>query len=330
MAVNSGVTAPIADLSYRNYDGPLMPPRLRWWVIAKMTIRQALKKKSMWVAMAFSAWYYLAMIFVLFFVDQLAQSAAQRNPGGPNPMAAFFGRIVWKDQFLHGFSFGQIMFLIIALILGAGAIANDNRSNALLVYLSKPCTKWDYLFGKWVGVFLPLLITMLLPSMVFFLYGAMSYRDQGFFSQDGWVFLKLLAIMPIGAMFHASLVIGISSLFNQGRMAGATYAGLYFFTNFFTKAMTVAWIILTEDNKRPPEQALSAIKTLFYGSVDGLNIGMAKGILGTDGSAYFGIPSQLSMVPAPPLAPVLVIIFAVSALCMFVAWRRVRAVEVVG
>ena len=44
----------------------------------------------------------------------------------------FLSRIVWQDQFLHGFSYGAD-HLIIALMLGSGAIANDNRANALLV-----------------------------------------------------------------------------------------------------------------------------------------------------------------------------------------------------
>jgi len=44
--------------------------------------------------------------------------------------------------------------LCIALVVGAGAIAADNRSNALMVYLSKPITKGDYLLGKWMGIFL--------------------------------------------------------------------------------------------------------------------------------------------------------------------------------
>jgi ABC-2 type transport system permease protein len=328
-------SAPIADLKYRNYDGALENPRFRWWVISKQTIRQAFSKKSMWWAVAFAGWYYLGMIFVLFVVDQMNQAAQSglQAPGSAvrnNAMAAFMQRIVWKDQFVHGFSFGQMFFLIMALILGAGAIANDNRANALLVYLSKPCNKFDYLFGKWFGVFLPLLVVMAVPSLVFFAYGALSYREYGFFFQDPWLFPKLMLVLPIGAAFHASMVTGISAMFNQGRIAGATYAGIYFLTNFFTKAMTIAWLMQTERRGATPGPMLDVVKNLFYASVDGLSIGMAKAILGTDGSPYFGIPSDAKMVPAPPLWPVLGIIFAMSFISLAIAWRRIRAVEVVG
>ncbi len=325
------MSSPIADLSYRHYAGELEAPRHRWWAIAKMGMSHAFRKKVMWVVSAFSAWYYLGMVFVMFVIDQVS---AGRAPGTPDPMEAFFGRVVWKDQFLHAFSFGQILFLLGALILGAGAIANDTRANALLVYLSKPVSKRDYLLGKWFGVFLPLLAIMFLPSLAFFLFGVMSYRDKGFVSQDPMLFFKMLLMFPLAAAFHASLVIGFSSMFNQGRIAGASYAALYFVTNFFTQAMVVVHVQLTmgrgREARRAAREALPIVQDLFYASVDGLNIGMAKAILGTAGSPYFAIPSRMQMVPAPPLVPVLAIMIGLSALMMFIAWRRIRAVEVVG
>lgn len=325
------MTSPIADLSYRNYDGPLEAARMRWWVIAKMTMRNALKKKSMWVAMALSGWYFLAMIFVLFFMEQFAQQSSR--PGQPSPVEAFIGKLVWKDQFLHGFSYGQIMFMVITLIIGAGAIANDNRANALLVYLSKPCTKTDYLFGKWVGVFLPLVLTMMVPSLIFFAYGGLSYRSHGFFFQDPWVLPKLLVMLVLGAALHSSLIIGFSSLFNQGRIAGAAYAGLYFLSNFFTVLMGVAWVQFSggrHHRHAANEIGQAAVGKLVYASIDGLNIGMAKSVLHTSGSGPFGINTGITPLPNPPLFGILLIVLLIIAGSLTVAWTRIRAVEVVG
>lgn len=329
------MSSPILDLSYRNYDGPLDAPGMRWWAIAKATMRIAFKKKAMWVFMALSAWYYLAMIFVLFFVDQ-ATSQTPTVPGQPNPLEAFFSRIVWKDQFLHGFSYGQINYLAIVLILGAGAIANDNRANALLVYLSKPVSKKDYMWGKWVGVFVPVFMTMFLPILVFFLYGLMSYRDKGFLSQDPWMFLKLLVVCPLSAGFHASLITGISSLFNQGRVAGATYAGFYFLSNFFTHLMGVTYIGMSGGFRGAVRGGGASgpmadlVQNLWYSSIDGMNIGLFKAVFQTAGSIPFGLPGRGLFIKAPPLWLPLVVMISLSAIMMLIAWRRVRAVEVVG
>ncbi|HEY0865972.1 MAG TPA: ABC transporter permease subunit, partial [Fimbriimonas sp.] len=263
----------IADLSYRNYDGPLESPTFRWWVISRTSILRAFKTKGYWVATALSGWYYLVMIAVLFFIEQATAAQSQGQAQGMGLTDTFLRKIVWKDQFLHGFSFAQLLILVTALLLGAGAIANDNRANALLVYLSKPCTKADYMIGKWVGIFLPVLLMMVIPSTVFYLYGLLSFRDYGFFADDPWIGPKMVLIMTLSAALHASLVLAISSMFQQGRIAGAVYAGLYFLTTFFTKLMQVAYAIKHGEEVGP-------IGTLFYCSVDGIQIGLAKAILG--------------------------------------------------
>jgi ABC-2 type transport system permease protein len=321
------MSSPIADLTYRNYDGPLEPLNNRWWSIAKSTMYIAFKKRSLWVFMLLSAWYYVAMIFVLFFIDRAMSQMTSAAPGQPNAMEEFMSRIVWKDQFVHGFQFGQICYFIIALIIGAGTIANDNRANALLVYLSKPIGKRDYVLGKWFGVFLPLLLTMIIPPLVFFLYGLLSFREKGFISQDAWVFPKILFIMPVAAAFHSSLVIGVSSLFDQGRLAGSVYATIYFLTNFFTQLMTITYGMLANADERAGQAVVS---NLFYASVDGLCNGFLKAVLKTSGGAYFGIPSQMRYVPYPSPWLVLPIVFVLSIFAVYVAYRKVSAVKIVG
>jgi ABC-2 type transport system permease protein len=318
--------SPIADLTYRNYDGPLDAPHNRWWVIAKAGIRKAVKNKWYWVALVGSGMYYVVMMIVLFIVDQLKANA---GPQGEVPFMTFLKGIKWTDQFLHGFSYGQMWYLIIALMVGAGAIANDNRANALLVYLSKPCTKTDYLIGKWVGVFIPLLAAMLLPALFFFAFGAMSYREYGFLSSDPWLILKILALMPLGAAVETSLILGVSSLFRQGQIAGASYGGLYFITNFFTVMIGVAYAMSFMDRGASPK---GPIWNLYYASIDGLQIALAKGVLVTNGGQPFGIVprgNNPDPVPMPNLPITMAVALGLCALVLWFAWTRIKAVEVV-
>ena len=79
----------------------------------------------------------------------------------------------------------QLFLLFIALLAGAGSIANDNRANALLVYLSKPCRKVDYLFGKWAGL-------------------AMLIAGVPFYSQNH-LFL-ILSVIGFVAMFAGAVI----------------------------------------------------------------------------------------------------------------------------
>lgn len=311
---------PIADLSYRTYDGVLDPPTQRWKVIAKVTMMRVAKIKMYWVLCALSGWYYGVMMVALFVVDTMMGSG-----GGQQQQALeILGALDWTAQFLHGYSFGQLIFMFIALMAGASTIANDNRSNALLVYLSKPCTKKDYIIGKWVGVFVPIAVAMFLPALFFWIYGALNYREFGFLKDDPWLLARMSAIVLFGAAFQTSVVLGVSSLFNQGRLAGATYVGIYFITNIITVVMKV---IIGEAHDAP-ERLRGLAEKIYYCSIDGINIGIAKILLEIDGAPLFMGADDIQIDRPHPLFA-FGLMFLIGALAMRIVWKRVRAVEVV-
>jgi ABC-2 type transport system permease protein len=324
-------SSPILDLTYRNYDGPLEPPVNRWWAIAKMSIRLSTKKKGFWIWASCTCAWYLILLAIFYFVDQSSQASTAMGQQIP-----FFKNIVWKDQFLNAFSVSQLYYFILALLLGAGTIANDNRANALLVYLSKPCSKLDYVIGKWLGIFVPMTLVCAVPTLVFYVYCLLSYRSYGFLTQDGWLIVRLLGMILIPGFFHASASLGISSLFNQGRLAGATYAAFYFFGWFFTKMMEVIFVQTNVNSMSGNGNGASPlVKGLYYCSVDGLQVGLAKIFLHTDGGALIpfqgaGGIQQLRVVPQPSALLFLPAYFGICALFVLLAWSRIRAVEVVG
>lgn len=315
------MASPIADLSYRNYDGPLEKPINRWWAIAKTTMSLGFRKKwGFWALTLLAGFPYLFMIVMLYVMDALAQNVplGQKNP--------LLERMAWKNPFLVAFSFSQIWLLLLALLIGIGAIANDNRANALLVYLSKPISRLDYLIGKWVGIFIPITLVVGVPILVFYGYCFMSYRDYGFVTENPSLLPRLLVMMLIPGAVHASVALGISSLFNQGRLAGATYAGVYFMALFFTNVMAGI--------SRRSEDASALVNTLYYCSIDGIQFALAKVVLGTNGGSPF--PAQGGRnpmdfaVPAPNGFMFLMIFLGLSALSLGIAWSRIRAVEVIG
>lgn len=321
---------PIADLSYRNYDGPLEPPVFRWWAISQAAMKLSLKKKGFWGWAAVSSYWYLVLIFVFYFVDTFVTPNLPTGTKSP-----FFSQIIWKDQFLNAFSISQLLLLIIALLIGIGSIANDNRANALLVYLSKPCTRLDYVVGKWFGIFLPITVVSLVPTTFFYLYCALTYRTYGFLSDDPWLYPRLFLMCMVPGAFHASLCLGVSSLFDQGRLAGATYAGMYFIPLFLTKVMQIAHAVAVTNTGKAPK----LVDTLYYFSIDGIQIGLAKVILGTKGSPLFmfgnggggrGLGGANSVVGQPNGLLICALFFGVCFASLAVAWSRVRAVEVVG
>lgn len=324
-------SSPIADLTYRGYDGPINPPKMRWWVIARMVILRAVRNRMTYVLAFLGSIYYWIMISILTIMQRMADASAPMTSGGlnraPNPFEQLMSRLSWKDQFLHALSYGQLFFFFLLLVIGIGTISNENRANALIVYLSKPCTKLDYLIGKFVGVYVLLTGYVLAPSLLFWLYGASSFRDYGFLSSDPMLLPKVIVAILLQNFFLTSLTLGLSSLFQDGRSAGAAFAGIYFLSYFFTLLMQGAWAGMSGSGG-----GVDMVRNLFYMSVDGINIGIMKLVLGTDGSPPFGVPvgSGPGSVPRPEVWVIILPIIVMTTLCLSITWSRIRAVEVVG
>lgn len=319
----------ISDLSYRHYGGAARTDSA-WRVIAAEGVRKAFKNRAFWVLTAVSAWYYVFLIAFMYVLEQSLQAVSAGGQGGGDRVnmftEQFFERIIWKDQFVIGIGSAQLFLVIIALIIGSGAIANDNRSNALLIYFSRPCSKWSYLFGKWMGVFTPFLVAGGLPALFFFIYGALNYRDRGFLTDDPFLILRIGGITVIMAAFYASLIVGLSSLFRQPRLAGAIFAGVYFISFMVTSLVQAA---LTSTDKMN-ESVRRLAEEATYWSVSGLMRGASKIIFDTNGSPPFGGTARASMIiPKPEIWITVLLVLLAIGLPLAAAWWRVKAVEVV-
>ena len=73
--------APIADLSYRSYDGPLHTRAARWWIVTLASLRLAVKKKGFWIAAAISLLPYLIILLQLYLQSRATAIRA------PNPLS---------------------------------------------------------------------------------------------------------------------------------------------------------------------------------------------------------------------------------------------------
>ena len=309
------MNSPIADLSYRSYDGPLVAPNTQWWPIAKMMMRLCIKAKGFWVWSILSSWAYFIYLIVYYVGDASSQGLGNDN---------FWRLVKWRDDFVNCFGFSQLFLFVVAVLIGAGSIANDNRANALLVYLSRPITKVDYLLGKWLGIMIPITCVTFVPMFIFYAYCGMSYSSHGFFSQDPWLFVQIPIVAICAGAFQASVVLGVSSLFNQSSLSGAAYAAIYFIGIFFTKI--VGAIYTFQDEARN-----SFFRNIYYFSIDGLQIGIAKVLFGTDGSRLqFLGPNQHTEIARPDILFIVLVPIIVMVAMITVAWSRIRPVEIIG
>lgn len=316
MTPEESSSSPIADLSYRGYDGPLYTRTFRWWVISLASIRLALKIRGFWVLLVLSSLPY-------FFAGVALYIRSQAPLEGPGPFFNAPSGQKYAGAFFQSYQMQSFWLLLLALLLGAGSIAADNRTNALMIYLSKPLTQGDYLLGKWVGIFLPLFVIALGPAALLYVYCFLSFSSQGFFREEPWLFLRVLSASLVPALLHSSLILPASAWFRSPRMAGGIYAGLYFISHILSDAY---WRVQYQGN---PEQGL----LVQHLSIGGLIRGLGQNIYGVTLRKMVGHWEWGNLRPVevpPPDGKILFLLAGCLILLgFFLARARIRAVEIV-
>jgi len=278
---------PIHDQGYRRYGGSRAPRGQAWSVITRAGLRTMLAKR-MFLGLLLVAWFP-------FFVRAVQIYAAANMPQAAflKPTAETF------RQFLDQQS---IFVFFVTVYVGAGLIANDRRANALQIYLSKPLTRAEYVFGK-----LAILITFLLavtwaPAMVLLLIQVAFAGNFTFFQNNLFLFPAITVFAAVEVITVAATMLALSSLSKSARYVAILYAMVLFFSSAIygvlyavTRSSSFSWISLSADLEQV-------------------------------GNIIFRMPAKYD---TPWPVSLLVIVMTV-AVCGWVLERRVRGVEVVS
>lgn len=326
-------TARISDLTYRNYDGPLKNRTLRWWPVAQAVLRTNIRKPGYWILVGI-----VVLIFLLHgLVAFLTRNFSNMVPADAREFITFKGHGNLYSDSLASALWWLNLFptFLIALVVGSGSIAADNRANALLVYLSKPITKLDYLLGKWIGLFILIGAVALLPSLLLYLFYLTTYFSEGFFRDNPTLVLRIFPATLIPAAIHASIILGVSSFSRSPAMAGASYAGLLTVTGAAVTAtigsVLFNRVMLDNDLGKDTRAANRRAVTVTCMSVGGLSNGLGCLLYDVD-------PNYVKVIPPPQLRrkaespevlPLVLLATTLIVVPVGAAALKVRAVEVV-
>src|SRR5262249_55411692 len=118
----------------------------------------------------------------------------------------------------------------ITVYAGAGLIANDRRANALQLYLSKPLTRTEYVFGKLTVLLAFLLFVTWLPAIVLLVVQIMFSGSFTFLIKNLYLLPAITLFSFVQALTVASAMLALSSLSKNSRYVGILYAALLFFS----------------------------------------------------------------------------------------------------
>jgi len=286
---------PIHDQGYRRYGGGKAPHGQAWAVIAKAGIRTMLAKRA-FLGLLLLAWFP--------FIVRAIQIYASANFSQVSFLAP-------NAEMFHDFLEQQGFFVfVITVYVGAGLVANDRRANALQIYLSKPLTRTEYVFGKLAILMAFLMLVTWVPAIVLLIVQLMFAGNFTFLPTNLCLFPAITVYSFVEVITIAAAMLALSSLSKSARFVGILYTGLFFFTTALRGVLTLA---------------LGAFHTKPGQGRPGVAWISLSADLTQVGNAIFRLPPKYDS-PVVVSFAVIVVLVVVSGI---VLERRVRGVEVV-
>ena len=279
---------PIHDQGYRRYGGLKARTGTGWMVITRAGIRSQLAKR------AFLG--LLLLSFLPFFARAIQIYLAVNFPQTGDLLA------VKPDLFRQFLDQQQIWVFFITVYVGAGLIANDRRANALQIYLSKPLTRAEYIFGKLAILMAFLLLVTWVPALLLLIVQIAFAGNFTFLLKNLYLFPAITVFAFIQVTMVAAAMLALSSLSKSSRYVAILYAAVIFFSQAIYGVLTV----VTRSTQ------LSWIS--FPANLSQL------------GDVIFRLPARY----ATPWPVALLMIVGLIVVSGFILERRVRGIEVVA
>src|SRR5579872_3563695 len=194
---------PIHDQGYRRYGGNKARTGSGWMVIARAGIRTMLERRQ-----------FLALLLVswLPFVVRVVQVYLAANVPQTRELLA-----VKADTFRQFLDQQEIFVFFVTVYAGAGLIANDRRANALQIYLSKPLTRAEYIFGKLAILVTFLLLVTWVPAMVLLIVQIAFAGNFTFFVNNLFLFPAITVLSFIEVVLASATMLALSSVSKSSR-----------------------------------------------------------------------------------------------------------------
>jgi ABC-2 type transport system permease protein len=280
---------PIYDQGYRRREGRRPLRSIRFWPVTREALRLILARRAFLALLAVAWLPFVVRVIQIYIVTQVPEA----------------GRVLPVDGRMFGeFLNQQIGFVVLLTIFGgAGLIANDLRTGAILVYLSRPLTRRDYVLGKLSVLLLLNLAVTVVPGLL--LYATGLALAPGQFRK--WELAWIAPFIVLHAMLISAVVgllgLAISALSRSARVAGVGLFGM-------VMGLELVRLILRNAFDRPEATLLSL-----------------QADLRIVGATLFG--ASLSRFESAPWWAALAALLGVSGVCLALLRARVRAVEIV-
>lgn len=302
----------VLERSYKRYEGTLSPEWSRFLIIPRHAVRNVFRSKIFTGLFALSfVWPLVCAILIYLHHNAEAIAILRINVVDILPIDASF--------FLMFVSVQGWIGLFLAMLVGPQQVSRDLTNNALPLYLCRPFSRSEYVVGKMSIIILLLSTITWIPGLILFLL--QSYLE-------GWTWfaenIPIASAIFLGSLVWilllALLTQTISAWVKWSVAARAGLIGLFFIPSVF--ATIVNELLRTHWGN------IISPASLIYNVCAGL-FGVFVRQASQIQEMRNGRIVRESLLTEPPLWASWLMLFLISAFCLWLLSRKVRAYEVV-
>jgi ABC-2 type transport system permease protein len=279
--------------TYKAYQGPLTPEWSRWTIIPRYSIKGAFRSKFMTAFLVVSFFYPLWCICAIYLrynislLEKVNIFGAQRLEIG--------GTFYWWFVNIQSF-----FAFLLATFLGPPLISKDLANNGLPLYLCRPFSRLEYVFGKFSVIAGVLSIVTWVPGIILFLVQS-ALAGSGWFRANLWIAWSVFAGSLVWIVVLSLLALALSAWVRWRIAAGALMLGVFFLGAGFAQAINA--VVGTDHG--------------YYFDIGAMAGRVWSGLFGTDPRIAMGqFDAWMGLI-------------AVCVACLLLLERKVRAFEVV-
>jgi ABC-2 type transport system permease protein len=281
--------------SYHGYAGPLTPEWSRFAIIPRYAYQRLFKSKIMmvfFIVCFISPLVFLSLIYVANSFGSIAKMFGANETRSPITIDGEFFIVYLAVQ--------SFLSFILTSFVGPGLISTDLSNRALTLYLSRPFSRAEYVMGKMSVLLILLSVITWVPGLI--LFGVQSALAGGaWFLNNLWIAWAIFAGSWIWILVISLLALALSAWVKWRIAAGALLLGMFFGAAAFGQAINavldVRW------------GGLINLSILFNAVWNGLFRGHERPEV-SPGSAW-------------------IMLALICATCVWLLYRKLRAVEVV-
>ena len=234
---------PLHDVGYRSWTAKKGSAFLRWWVIASVGVRLAIR--STWLSRTLIlSWIPAAAVAVGFFAYEQSITRPELRQGLASWVAGASGNAelaitllhdptdvrdqVWASLVLLFFRYPQaFVMLVVVGIVAPKLISYDLRNRGYLLYFSRPIRIWEYILGKSLIVWTFLALITTLPALMLYVVGLSMSPEVDVVMLTWDIPLRILAASIVLIVPTTSVALACSAATIESRNAAFGWFALW-------------------------------------------------------------------------------------------------------